>query len=305
MAARPPNLFIVGAAKAATTMLYAALRAHPDVFMSAVKEPNYFNHDLTLARPRWTWEHYLSLFEDWSSERYAGEASVWYLRSEAAPRAIRAASPDARIVISLRNPVDALVSLHYELLKNGIQDMASLKEALDASRSRAQGRRLPKRYHLREALDYRSIFRLGEQVERYLEAFPRERVHVMLFDDLERDSAAAYRGLLAWLGLDPVPDPPVGKVNARAVARSQVLNRLARGDFVGKDVLRRLVPSCDLRDRMRRFAKRLNQSHNLVAAPRRPIEPALRREILDLYADDIDRLSRLIGRDLSHWRRPV
>src|SRR4051812_31018258 len=37
-----PNFLIIGAAKAGTTSLYHYLRQHPDVFMSAVKEPRYY-----------------------------------------------------------------------------------------------------------------------------------------------------------------------------------------------------------------------------------------------------------------------
>ena len=37
-----PNFFIVGAAKAGTTSLHAYLSSHPQVFMSALKEPHYF-----------------------------------------------------------------------------------------------------------------------------------------------------------------------------------------------------------------------------------------------------------------------
>ena len=42
----------------------------------------------------------------------------------------------------------------------------------------------------------------GEQLGRYLEAFPRECFHVMLFDDLQRDFDGTVRGLLAFLGVD-------------------------------------------------------------------------------------------------------
>ena len=45
MADKLPNFFIVGAAKSGTTSLYHHLCQHPDVFMSPVKEPNFFSGD--------------------------------------------------------------------------------------------------------------------------------------------------------------------------------------------------------------------------------------------------------------------
>ena len=43
-----PNFFVIGAAKSGTTSLHNYLAQHPKVFMSPVKEPNYFafNQDL-------------------------------------------------------------------------------------------------------------------------------------------------------------------------------------------------------------------------------------------------------------------
>ena len=38
-----PNFIIIGAMKAATTSLYTYLKQHPDVFMTSIKEPMFFN----------------------------------------------------------------------------------------------------------------------------------------------------------------------------------------------------------------------------------------------------------------------
>ena len=46
-----PNFFIVGMARAATTSLWNYLRKHPDVFMSRLKEPNYFDMDIDYFAP--------------------------------------------------------------------------------------------------------------------------------------------------------------------------------------------------------------------------------------------------------------
>ena len=38
-----PNFFIVGAPKAGTTSLYEYLKGHPEIYMSPIKEPDYFS----------------------------------------------------------------------------------------------------------------------------------------------------------------------------------------------------------------------------------------------------------------------
>ncbi len=46
-----PNLFLVGAAKAGTTSLYAELARHPEIYMSPMKEPHFFSR--IEPAPRW------------------------------------------------------------------------------------------------------------------------------------------------------------------------------------------------------------------------------------------------------------
>src|SRR6185436_14847515 len=109
---RLPNFFIAGAPKAGTTSLYHYLDQHPQIYMSAIKEPHYFaaevreeNFDPKLRH--WVardtgdlreflsgpmrekrfggivagWEDYLRLFANAGAESAVGEASVCYLWS--------------------------------------------------------------------------------------------------------------------------------------------------------------------------------------------------------------------------------
>src|SRR5262245_16436607 len=113
-----PNFFIVGAAKAGTTSLHAYLSAHPQVFMPALKEPHYFadfelspefDNFMPVIRDQ---PAYQDLFRGSQGSTAVGEASPSYLCDPAAAARIKAAIPDAKIVISLRNPVDRAYS-HY------------------------------------------------------------------------------------------------------------------------------------------------------------------------------------------------
>ena len=44
-----PSFFLVGAAKSGTTSLSAYLESHPDLFVSVIKEPNYFSQDIDVS----------------------------------------------------------------------------------------------------------------------------------------------------------------------------------------------------------------------------------------------------------------
>lgn len=107
-----PNLFLVGAPRCGTTSLYRYLAAHEEIFMSPVKEPHFLGsdpYDPTSLRDE---SRSRALFEHAGGARVAGEASVWYLYSQTAAKQIRDFSPDARILILLRNSVDMVLSLH-------------------------------------------------------------------------------------------------------------------------------------------------------------------------------------------------
>src|SRR4051794_26342475 len=100
---RIPDFFIVGHGKSGTTALYEMLVRHPQIFMPESKEPWFFAselHERTPPRPEGTartLQEYAALFSAARFDQRVGEASVQYLWSRTAARAIAAVRPDARI----------------------------------------------------------------------------------------------------------------------------------------------------------------------------------------------------------------
>lgn len=133
-----PNFFIVGAPKCGTTSLYEYLRSHPQVFMPEKKEPEHFSDDLdwrnVMLRHRVAdRDDYLSLFDPAPAHAAAvGEASTWYLFSEAAAGAIHDFNPEARIIIMLRDPVKMMYSLHGQFLKDCNEVIEDFAQAIAA-----------------------------------------------------------------------------------------------------------------------------------------------------------------------------
>src|SRR6202023_1401995 len=133
--------------------------------------------------------------------------SVFYLYSACAAEEIHAYDPERRIIALLRNPVDQMHSEHSEMLFQGDEDVASFEEAIAAEAERKCGRRIPPGCQKVFGLFYRDIARYDDQVERYLAHFGRERVCVLLYDDLVTDPASAYRRVLRFLDVDPEHRP--------------------------------------------------------------------------------------------------
>jgi hypothetical protein len=292
-----PNFFIVGAPKCGTTALHAYLAQHPDVLMSDPKEPHYFGSDLEFRyRRRPSAGQYESYFANADGRSRIGEASVWYLYSERAAEEIHAAVPDARIVAMLRDPVEMIPSLHSQFVYNGHEDLP-LDEALAAEADRAAGRHIPPYANFPRGMLYRRVASYAEQLERYFGRFGRSRVHVIVYDDFKADPAAAYRGLLAFLELDPTHQPDFAVVNASKRSRSLLLRRALNDppEWL-RSLGRRMAPPA-VRRRLYRSAVRLNTEPSSREALGSEAAARLRHEM----AEANRRLEALLDRSLAGW----
>ena len=293
---RRPNFFIVGAPRSGTTAMYEYLRQHPEVFMPYRKEPGYFGSDLTKGPPYLTEQSYLALFAGAKNEKRLGEATVWYLYSETAPREIREFAPDARIIIMLRDPVEMIHSLHAHFLYTDDEEIAGFAEALAAEEDRRAGRRLPPHARRPEGLQYRRCGRYAPFVRRYLDVFGRENVSVIIFDDFRTDTAAVYRETLEFLDVQPGFRPAFEVVNPSKRSRSLRLQRAIHSPSFTRAIARLPDPA---HHRVWRLLKRLN----MRPEERPTLDPELRRRLRAEFAPSVEELAGLLGRDLSAWTR--
>jgi hypothetical protein len=296
---RKLNFLIVGAPKCGTTALHAFLGRHPEIFLPAHKEPHFFGSDLDFRdQPRPNAETYAALFAGAAPDQRIGEASVFYLYSRCAAQEIQEHNPSIQIIIALRNPVDAMYSFHSQRLYNGTEDVADFEQALELEEERKRGRRLPRNVGLRQGLFYRELMDFPPQVERYYETFGRDRVRVVLHDDLAADPAYVYRDLCGFIGVDPTFETVFETVNPNKRARLGWLrNQLWKPSPWARKTFRQLLP--DERHRAR-FASWL-RSWNTIYEPRRPLDPRLRERLLSEAAPGIKRLEFVIDRDLRGW----
>ncbi len=299
---KEPNFFIIGAPKCGTTSLAQWLAEHPRIYMSPViKEPCYFAKDLR-SDHEWidSWEAYLSLFEGAGPEHLAvGEASTCYLFSKVAVPLIEETLPGAKYIVMIRNPVDMAYALHEEQLRVFKEDVKDFYTAWRLAPERRKGRHIPPGCKDPVHLDYPAWCRLGEQLDRLFQIVPRERVLVLVLDDVKEDPRRAYRQVLDFLG---VPDdgrerfpvyhaahewrrPWLGKL-IHGLSRAGVWLRYRAG----------ILPK-------RRFGwiQRLQKAF-ARQRPRPPLPPEVRAELVAYFEEDIRRLEQLLDRDFSHWQ---
>jgi hypothetical protein len=293
-----PNFFIVGAPKCGTTSLAATLSLHPEVFMSNPKEPHAFGSDLQFLRDRTPPDEYVRLFKDVDGERAVGEASVWYLRSQRAPREIWDFNPEARILVLLRNPVDVLHSLHAQALRNGVEHIRDFRAALEAEPDRRRTVKRGGRYA--RLLLYSEAVGFASQLQRYLERFGSEQVEVVLLDDLVADPSSVLSRVQGFLRIEQRSNVRLLHRNKGRRVRSVWLQHVSHESLALRRVSRLFLPD-STRVRVAKRALGVVDRINTVPQVRDPIDERLRAELCDRFAPEVDRLSQLLGRDLTHW----
>lgn len=298
---RKVDFFIVGAPKCGTTSMYYYLRSHPQIFMPDRKEPHFFGSDLDFRdRTRLTLQEYQKLFMTARPDQKIGEASVFYLYSKLAAAEIREYNKRARIIIMLRSPIDMLYSLHSQRLYNGTEDIEDFQVAIDAQNDRKRGRRLPRRLGLVQGLFYFDVANYVEQVERYLVAFGREQVHVIIYDDFSRDIATSYHDLCRFLGIHNDDRTDFEVVNQNKIARARWLSRLLwRPTGAIRKIARTIVPNSDIRRNVSTIIRQVNT----ISCTRDPLDVKLRKRLSGDLSPSVMRLGEILQRDLTHWVR--
>jgi hypothetical protein len=316
----PPQPFacIAGAPRCGTTTLSRMLQSHPQISFSNVKEPHFFSmidlHGKSDEELRdFVAGHYLERYfpEVNPDAKIIAEGSVSYLYAPEHMQAILRLWPDAKFIISARDPLKLIPSLHQRLLYQGDEIETDLDRAWHLIEERRLGRKVP-----RSCLDARQLFydeaaRFGKHVGRFFEIVGRERCHVILFDDLQADPEKVHADLIAFLGLDPAPMPEGKPHRAARGFRIGWLQRLLKRPPVARTILagqhfRKRVADAPQREpswisRQVMDARLALLRWNRTPAPKPIVSSELAGEIRDTLRDDTLEFSRLIGRDLSHW----
>jgi Sulfotransferase domain len=298
---RKPNFFIIGAPKCGTTALYEYLRTHPNIYMSPVKEPHFFAKDLGTYPRIKTLQDYERLFAG-STPRHlrVGEASVYYLRSTVAIQNIHQFNPDAKIIAMFRNPVEMVHSMHSQLLYVAEENVSDFETAWRLQERRARGLDLPPRSRGAFLLQYAEFARFATQAERVLSSFPADQVKLILYDDFTASPRQVYDEVIQLLELPDDKRTEFPRINENKRARLDWLRRVYRKPppalqtaFRG---LKQVVGSGPLSALARKVLEL-----NTTKERRPPLEPAFRAELAEIFQDEVNRLARLLNRDLSHW----
>ncbi|HYX89257.1 MAG TPA: sulfotransferase domain-containing protein [Gaiellaceae bacterium] len=205
-AVRPlPDFLILGAQKAGTTALYAYLRRHPNITGPSWKEVSFFDRHWARGES-WYRGNYPNVLR--ARGDLVGEASPSYLFHRLAPRRVAELVPGAKLIALLRNPVDRAYS-HYQHEVALGREPLSFEEALAAEDERTAGEeeRLaadPGYFsHAWWNYTYKARGRYAEQLERWFDVFPRDRLLILPSEELLDEPGRTHARVLEFLGAQP------------------------------------------------------------------------------------------------------
>lgn len=294
-----PDFLVVGAARAGTTSLQRYLRQHPGLFLPKLKEPCFF----AFAEDKTKYKHgkfafavrdprrYLELFTEAGKEQATGEISTPYLylfeKTITNINRYHTHPKDVKILILLRNPADRAFSQYMWRVRDGREPL-TFEEAIEAETKRMQDG---------YSFDYFYIDRgfYARQVEAYQRAF--RSVKIVLLEDLKLRPAEMLAEICQFLGVDEsfVFQREDG-LNASYEPRFKFISRLITVESKTKFRILNQLP-----DSWRRGIREQFREWNSSRSKQILLEPSTRRQLVEIYSEDIKKLEKLIHRDLSAW----
>ena len=302
------NLFLIGAAKAGTTALAEMLGNHSEISPLAIKEPGHFCDDIFAEgfsagyqkMLRWDEaqyfeadaldqrhmafvqgrENYDRLVAGAGEATYILDASTAYLPSVSAAANIADYNPEAKIIVSLRNPLTRAYS-HFNMARKYGKEQRSFFDAI-----KAEGTLEKARWGWDEC--YLELGMYAPQLERWLKHFPKDNIHVVWQDELLAEPAATLQGISKFLGLTEELKPLAEEKHGAEVPKNKAVSKVLGG--IGPAV------ASVLPEKIKASVK------NIVLAKPEGMEEAARSFLLRYFAPSIEALEKLLEKDLTHWK---
>lgn len=276
-----PNLFVVGAMKAATTSLHNYLSLHPDIYMTGDpwKEPGFFVKELNWGKG---WDWYRSLFEAAEHQKYRGESTTDYTKSPhyaGVPERIFDACPDAKIIYIMRDPIERAISQYWWEVEFS-----------------AEGRKMPQGILENPWIMNASHYAL--QLKPYLELFGNDNVLALTTEELIQSPQTTLIKIFAWLEVDTNIDLPdtfdvhnKSKPSVNRFIAAGLVSKFKGGRFW--ELLKKIVPA--------KFRSKILKSMSREVEKDDGDRTEVIRLLREIMLPQVRELSVLTGRHYDEW----
>jgi len=283
-----PNVFLVGAAKAGTSALSNFLSQHPEVYMSPIKEPYFFVENRHIE----TKSEYLQLFKNSTREKVLCEASTGYLYDNSSAVLIKKFCSSAKIIISLRNPIDMAFSFWKYMSIHGSENLPFF-DAINDFSNRTSERFIKNCAGRPENYLYIERAKYFEQVKRYYDVFGANSVKVVLFEQFSSEPFKVLQDIFHFLNVEKSFKPNISVINKGGEIRFEWLKKIRNKKY---PLLKKFIPLL-LRDKIRLFIRDINVKKGKSVR----LTSEERVSLYNVFEQDVLKLRKLTGIDLSLW----
>lgn len=277
-----PNLIGIGGQRCGTTWIYRCLQEHPQVCDIDGKEIDFFSFFFTRG-----YEWYERHFAECSEKAVGCDFSVSYLYSFDAPHRLHEYSPEAKVIVCVRNPIERAFDQHLWniSLGNASEKNAMFEEGLRSNPS-----------YIEQGMYFKYL-------SRWVRYFPlNEQLKIFVLEDSREDPARFIADVYEFAGIDLQYRPSLlnTEVNTAIMMRSRKLRNFVRlaSSRVKKMGGRVLVESLK-RTGANRMVERMNRDSKTRISE---MEAKTRALLLMTFSDDIAKLEEMMDRSLDFWR---
>lgn len=298
---RSLDFVVIGAQKAATTLVDRCLREHPQIFMPR-GEVSYFEDPVYERREK---HEFTALFSSAGAEKVVGIKRPTYLHYGEVPERLAAHSPDTHLIVSLRDPVDRAVSAYFHNLRMGFLPLLGLNEGMRALLEGTLQHDWPRS---QEILDFG---RYATHLRRYMEFFELDQISVVFFTDLIASTERQIKGLYSTLGVERGYTPSCltehPKKGVYSLLRIRLQRAINRVRYRYSSSPPRLHPVENLSAVRRALVLLLQAVDAFLVAPvvkneKPALDADLRSALVAYYEDEVKALEAILDRRLTGWK---
>ncbi len=297
-----PKFIFVGTAKAGTTSVYKYLMQHPNINIP-VKETFFFMKDIykniTLPYPKQRSDEplihnesdYFNIYKN--QPGITGEIGTGYLyyHQYSIPLIKKYLGDDVKILILLRNPVDRCFSSYKHFTKD-LFETNIFTQALSI-----ENQRISENWDF--MWHYKNVGLYYEQVKAFLQHF--KNVKIILYDDLISQPQKTMHEIISFIGIkEPFTFSIEKAYNESGTPKNKSIHKLLVHDhwikkYITRPIIKTILPY-KTRDKIRKYLRNKNFKKSTEK-----INPEDKKYLQQYYAQDLEKLSALIGVDLKNW----
>jgi hypothetical protein len=270
-----PTYVGIGAQKCASTWLHLILAEHPEVAVPAIKEIDFFSYHYDHG-----YQWYERCFRSAKPARARGEISPSYFSDPAVPERIARYLPEAKILLSLRDPVERALSNHRHEVRVG----------------HLTGPDLSFESGLKNNPMYVAQGLYATHLQNWLRHFASAKILVVLMEDIEADPQAVCAKVYRFLGVDDRHNSsfvnrwsPLGAVKDAVYGATRLPGLRHLWDAAAGAGLRSLY-------------RGINNVPSSAVIP--PPDAQTLHELREQFAPEVRELEKMIGRSLTAWLEP-